>query len=303
MSDAIVNDQILTKYSLWDYLTPCDADNINILNSCINRWRDEANKLYDTTRLQYDPLHDYDMTEDGTDKRTPDLTDKRTPDLTDETSYGRTVTEAETGYDTPRVLEDTAKSTSGGKDTTTSKGTDTTTHTGTETKKHDLRKYGMTGAAQELIAKERQIILDCLSWYVDKFSQCFNVSMSVGDYDCPTPCDLEVFAEFSPCSDGDTVSKKLDTIDKEIGDLTTQLDVCCQSMGKNINDLKKSVADSKAELADAISGKGVETASDATFATMADNIRNISMGGVVQLSILSFDNGSMDRIEYHIEEA
>lgn len=43
----------------------------------------------------------------------------------------------------------------------------------------------------------------------------------------------------------------------------------------DIKNLKKSVSDGKVMLADAITGKGVETASDCTFTEMAENIKNI----------------------------
>lgn len=173
--DATVNNALLVKYSLWDYLTPCDADNINILNSCIQRWRDEANKLYETTLFQYNPIENYDMEEKGKDKRTPDLTD--------ETTYGGTNTYSEAGYDVPRTLYDKGKNTAGGKDTTTKKGT--------ETKDHELRRHGNIGVTttQQMIEMERKIILDTLSWYVDKFRECFNVSMSISDYEC---CEMDM---------------------------------------------------------------------------------------------------------------
>lgn len=52
--------------------------------------------------------------------------------------------------------------------------------------------------------------------------------------------------------------------------------------GKALNDaiasLKKSVSDGKSAIASAITAKGVSTASDASFATMTTNIKNISTG-------------------------
>ncbi len=46
----------------------------------------------------------------------------------------------------------------------------------------------------------------------------------------------------------------------------------------NLADLKSSVSNGKAQVASAITGKGVQTASDATFDTMANNIRAIPTG-------------------------
>ena len=48
---------------------------------------------------------------------------------------------------------------------------------------------------------------------------------------------------------------------------------------KEITTLKKSVSDGKTLVATAITDKGVETAADATFAVMADNISQIETGG------------------------
>ena len=53
------------------------------------------------------------------------------------------------------------------------------------------------------------------------------------------------------------------------------------SQGKALNDsitsLKKSVSDGKSAIASAITAKGVSTASDASFNTMANNIRNLKI--------------------------
>lgn len=52
---------------------------------------------------------------------------------------------------------------------------------------------------------------------------------------------------------------------------------------EEINDLKKSVSDGKKLVADAITDKGVETAADAEFATMADNIEQIETSSKIVL--------------------
>ena len=282
-NDATVNDALLTKYSLWDYLTPCDADNLNILNANINRWRDEANQLYKTTLFEYNPIENYNMVEHSKDVRTPDLTDERTPDLTDEISYASSTTNSESDYDSPRVLLEKAKSENGGSDTTTHTGTDTTTHTGTDTNDHELTRAGNTGVTttQQMIEQERKIIIDCLAWYVAKFEHCFTVSLSIADYECCSPLDDEIIAEFTaPCGEsGSSITGKLDVIDNEIGSLDQKLTECCSNMASEIEQLKKSSSDSKTLLAGAITSKGVPTADDATFAEMADNIAAIPTGG------------------------
>lgn len=93
--------------------------------------------------------------------------------------------------------------------------------------------------------------------------------------ECPHP-----FCHCEPIPD-----KRLDLIDNDLGKLSTQvkevsdqLEECCVNMSGEIEELKKSVADSKESLAIAISDKGVPTASDDTFATMVTNISNIPTG-------------------------
>lgn len=49
-------------------------------------------------------------------------------------------------------------------------------------------------------------------------------------------------------------------------------------------ELKKSVADGKALIASAITSKGVSTASNASFGTMANNIKNINTAGIMSTS-------------------
>lgn len=62
-------------------------------------------------------------------------------------------------------------------------------------------------------------------------------------------------------------NQNMDTIDKEITDVQNE-----------VTEVKKSVSDGKMLVAGAITEKGIETATDATFATMAENIRNIQSG-------------------------
>ena len=51
-----------------------------------------------------------------------------------------------------------------------------------------------------------------------------------------------------------------------------------KATNETVNTLKKSVSDGKTKVANAITDKGVETATDATFATMANNISQIETG-------------------------
>lgn len=52
-----------------------------------------------------------------------------------------------------------------------------------------------------------------------------------------------------------------------------------KKINQEIEDTKKSVSDGKSLVASAITEKGVETATDATFQTMHDNILSIKSGG------------------------
>lgn len=52
-----------------------------------------------------------------------------------------------------------------------------------------------------------------------------------------------------------------------------------KKINQEIEGTKKSVSDGKSLVASAITEKGVETATDATFQTMHDNILNIKSGG------------------------
>lgn len=282
-TDEQVNNDILLKYSLWDYLTPCDADNENILNACIARWRDEANQLYRTTLLQYDPL--------GNVKLHDHIKDVRTPDLTDTYSPEDTTTTAEAGYDVPRTMYDAVKTTRGGKDTTT--------HKGKEDFERDKDLTGSDGryTQQQLVEMQRKLVLDCLSWYVEKFAQCFTVSMSISDYECcepvPDPC-CELVPQASP------IDKKLNDIDNQLGTIQQSLTDCCTHMSEELDALKKSSSDSKELLAAAITDKGVPTAGTDSFQTMADNIGNIQTGGaesqIVRWFIEEFDAGAISYI-------
>ena len=67
-------------------------------------------------------------------------------------------------------------------------------------------------------------------------------------------------------------------VDAEMSDTSTntvQNKVIKKYVDDETNKLKKSVSDGKTKVANAITAKGVTTATDATFATMANNISQI----------------------------
>ena len=70
-------------------------------------------------------------------------------------------------------------------------------------------------------------------------------------------------------------------IDSAMSDTSTnavQNKVVKSYVDNGLNTLKKSVSDGKTTVANAITAKGVTTATDATFATMANNISKITTG-------------------------
>ena len=71
------------------------------------------------------------------------------------------------------------------------------------------------------------------------------------------------------------------TVDSAMSDTSTnpiQNKVVKSYVDNGLNTLKKSVSDGKSTVANAITAKGVTTATDATFATMANNISQITTG-------------------------
>ena len=71
-------------------------------------------------------------------------------------------------------------------------------------------------------------------------------------------------------------------LDAEMSDTSTntvQNKVIKKYVDDSVNILKKSVSDGKTKVANAITDKGVETATDATFDVMAENISKIETGG------------------------
>lgn len=65
-TDAEINEVILRRYRLYDYLTPSDTANSMMLQSVIDAWKDYTEKLYQTTIYEYDPILNYDKHIEGT---------------------------------------------------------------------------------------------------------------------------------------------------------------------------------------------------------------------------------------------
>lgn len=113
--------------------------------------------LYKTTQLEYNPIENYSMTENGTDTRTPDLT------TTDSMNVGAqinstTSTDSVSPYDT-QTFTDSNKTivteNNGAKEDVNTKK-----ETGTDTTSHELKRSGNIGVttSQQMIESERNLV-------------------------------------------------------------------------------------------------------------------------------------------------
>lgn len=179
VSDETINNKILTQYRLYEYLTPCDPDNKSILQSVIDKWSDYVIELWKTTQYEYDPILNYDRTEDTTDKGKhnggSDTTAVNTP------NNRKTIT-SNGGYNAGSTLKETEQSEIQGTLTDTTKNV----FNGTDQNDRHSHIYGNIGimTTQDMIQKQRDILIDPVEFYVEKFAECFNLSMEVDFYGC-----------------------------------------------------------------------------------------------------------------------
>lgn len=80
--------------------------------------------------------------------------------------------------------------------------------------------------------------------------------------------------DLTDAADITAMNPNWDTLDSKLKSLTTEL-----------AEVKKSVSDGKTLVANAITAKGVTTATDATFQTMANNVANIVEGTVISVTL------------------
>lgn len=172
-TDAEINQHIITRYRLYEYLTPCELDNKAILQSIIDEWSNYVNKLYETTQYEYNPIENYHRYEKEHSEGEFDENNDQT-----ETPTNRKTTTSNSGYEVSGTLKPTVE--------TEIKGTVNvkTDRDGTNSGDRDLEAYGNIGimSSQDMIKQEREIILDCLDFYVKKFAEAFNLSMEVNCY-------------------------------------------------------------------------------------------------------------------------
>lgn len=157
--DSLINNLLLECAEL-EILFP-DPD---FMKSAINVWSASMvrvwTKQYATTQFDYDPIANYDRTEQITDHRERDNNDTRTPDLYQDTTHGMTTTTAQNSYENAGMV-DAAKQTNSGKDTVATTGTDHSVRHESENYTHSARMYGNIGVTttQEMIAQERESVL------------------------------------------------------------------------------------------------------------------------------------------------
>lgn len=95
-------------------------------------------------------------------------------------------------------------------------------------------------------------------------------------------------------ADGKNLQTKVGAIDGITSDVNGESERIAASI-KCVNELKKSVSDGKSTVASAITAKGVSTAADATFATMATNILNIQTSKTYPVSV-QFDGANIQNL-------
>lgn len=121
------------------------------------------NKLLATEKLEYNPIENYSMSENGTDVRTPDLVSNTTASGTTSgnATDTNTTTSAVTTYDNTTDFINQNKGTADNTSTTNTENSSTgkTTTTGTEKTTHEFKRSGNIGVttSQQMIQSEREV--------------------------------------------------------------------------------------------------------------------------------------------------
>lgn len=148
--------------------TPQETENAveQLTNYCTiyaRTYQTKYNKLIATEKLEYNPIENYSMTENGTDVRTPDLVSNTTASGTSSgnATDTSTTTSAVTTYDNTADFVNQNKGTADTTTTTSSENSSSgkTTTTGTEKTTHEVKRSGNIGVttSQQMIQSERDI--------------------------------------------------------------------------------------------------------------------------------------------------
>lgn len=147
------------------------------ITGIIDEWLPTAQKIYATASYTYDPLDEFKEYEKTV--RTPNVTKERTPNLSEaETGSPSSTQENQVSAFSQSTYAPESKTTINDtlSRTIATTGTDKNTETGTET--FETNRNGRRGkSAQELIEKERDIYVDLVSWFAEKFKSIFAVEM------------------------------------------------------------------------------------------------------------------------------
>ena len=156
----LVIDNLLMETAELEILYPSPS----FLKLAIQRWSAKElpiwQELYDTTTYVYNPIHNYDRTEDGWDERVPDLTyGKGTTDTSDTRGLDTTMA-SQRAFNDGSGLVDVDKQIfdHGSGVTTVHTGADT--ETGSDKTTHHMEISGNIGvmSTQEMIQKQRDVV-------------------------------------------------------------------------------------------------------------------------------------------------
>lgn len=164
------------------------------------KFRENWKRLWNAYIAEYNPIHNYDMTETVTRKTTEHVADEssstRTPDLTDATTHGMTRDEMDYryGFNTQQSSpqpSDKIHVENGGTDTTKRTGTDknseNSTKDGTEDEIITTSRAGNIGVttSQKMVREERDI------WVWNYFDQVFEDVDKVLTIPIYDPCKIQ----------------------------------------------------------------------------------------------------------------
>lgn len=133
------------------------------MQSAIGQWSTMMlpvwEKLYATTQFEYDPIYNYDRTEDYTDTDTRKVEYSRSPNLTEETTHGKTETQQQNSYENAGFV-DALKVADGGTDTVRNTGIERNDEQHSGSIIHHARLYGNIGVTttQQMIEAERDVV-------------------------------------------------------------------------------------------------------------------------------------------------
>lgn len=181
-SDALVNARLKQKYGLYTYLTHCDELNLTMLQDTADKWSNYTNELIKTvgwtssmTVLDYDPISNYDRHEEEDTNRDIAFNNKAESNAT-QTPENWETTISNSGFNS-NEMTDVEKSKQSG----IYKSDSETENTGKQDDDTHRKLYvhGNIGvmSTQQMIQQERDLIIDVLDFYIEKFKECFNLRL------------------------------------------------------------------------------------------------------------------------------